>query len=134
MGMYTQVCGVLNIGSINWGDKIKSVEKAVDAACSALDGNSDYWSPKQIRQHLHVLNGGNASVFLAVACEGKIIGYGNDWEKTLERICHHLPTAEGRIEWLYEDDATEDIVWIVSNGHINRTVQAGYRNGYGNGC
>lgn len=136
MGMYTQVCGVLNVGSIDWGHRVLEVSDAVQKAAEV--SGCDYWRPSCLLNHVTVLAGGNGSVFVAIAVEGKIIGYSNDWQNFIRKICELLPTTEGRIEWIYETGRVNnencDELWYVKNGVINIKWETRYRKGYGNGC
>lgn len=136
MGMYTQVCGVLNVGSRTWRYRVGEVSHAVQKAAGL--SSCEYWPPERLLEHATVLSGGSGSVFIAIAVEGKIIGYGKDWQNFINNICTALPTAEGRIEWIYEEPRGEnsdsDEVWRIHNGEISITWEKRYRNGYGNGC
>jgi hypothetical protein len=138
MGMYTQVMGTLNVASIN-GD-IRPIKKAVTNAVRKSSQDDCYWHPEQILDRIHVLNGGNGSVFLAIAVEGKILGYRyrKDWQQAISAICEAIPTAEGRIEWQFEDDSIDSgghvTVWQVYQGGIKIFTELAYRQGYGNGA
>lgn len=128
MGMYTQVCGVLNVGSIVWGDRVSEVVDAVQKA--ARVSSCEYWSPSRLLEYVTVLPGGNGSVFIAIAVEGKIIGYGNDWQNFIRDICKVLPTAEGRIEWIYEEHQEVDEVWYIHRGgEVDIKFEPRYRTG-----
>jgi hypothetical protein len=131
MGMYTQVCGVLNAISIGHPESngFDDVSKAVDTACLEA---GDYWSSEQVRERFTVLNGGNGSVFIAIACEGKIFGYSQDFELVVYKLMELLPSLEGRIEWVIEEKDF-DIVWTIHKGECTVEQMPCYRNGYGNG-
>lgn len=131
MGMYTQVCGVLNVGSITWQHRVSEVFDVLQEAASS---GGDYWSPSRLLDHVIVLPGGNGSVFIAIGVEGKIIGYSNDWQNFIRKICELLPTTEGRIEWLCEKSPDRDEIWYIHKGEITVTWESRYRKGYGNGC
>jgi hypothetical protein len=131
MGMYTQVCGILNVISIGYDQPhgFDDVSKAVDTACLEA---GDYWSSEQVRKRFTVLNGGNRSVFIAIACEGKIFGYSKDFELVIYKLMELLPSLEGRIEWVIEEKDF-DIVWKIHKGECIIEQMPCYRNGYGNG-
>ena len=131
MGMYTQVVGVLNVGSITWRGRLDEVNNLIDEACEKA---SDYWEADEIRKRIMAMYGGNGSIFITIAVEGKIIGYGKDWDSVIRELCKLIPSLEGRLEWLYEEDKDKNIVFLIKEGKITVTHQPAYRNGYGNAC
>lgn len=136
MGMYTQVCGVLNIASVHSQTTTTDVNfvfhDLIDKFDSLSKDKDYYWNVDQMANFIHVLPGGNGSTFIAIAVEGKVIGYGNCWEEFLKELLVALPTSEGRIEWLYESDDVDYLVWYVSKGIITKSREPIYREGYGN--
>ena len=132
MGTYTQVCGVLNVSSIGRFDPtvlISKVSKILDEACEKA---TDYWSPAEVRSKFSVLDGGSTgSVFIALACQGKIIGYSEDFENVICELARRIPSLEGKIEWII-DGEDADMILIVQDGKTHYSRQEKYRIGFGN--
>ena len=130
MGMYTQVCGVLNVSSIERNSTvlISKVSKILDEACEKA---TDYWTPEQVRSKFSVLYGGTGSVFIALTCQGKIIGYSKDFENVICELAKRIPSLEGKIEWII-DGEDADMILIVQAGKTHYSKQEKYRIGFGN--
>lgn len=134
MGCYLHITGILNIGSITWGNCFSYVEDRIREVISKKCSFTPHVS-SAILERIHVLDGGNGSIFVAIAAEVQVLEDKNDWETALREVVQEFSSSEGRIEFNWEEEEGFLIAWEVINGKILEAVYTPcHREGYGNAC
>lgn len=135
MGMYTQARGWLNVDSISYGGKnlgaINGKLKEAQATFENVhEGRS--WVCEDTLIH----SGGNGSIYIFFGTELK--NYDDDAEEWVKHLIKHFPSAEGRIDFQYEEEdyneeGSQSKYWLIREGKL---IEEGYCKtwcyGYGN--
>jgi len=134
MGMYTQIRGWLNIDSIGNNNTYYEVKLKLDKLIEQYEEVDGITTRKcQATYGTNICQGGNGSLFIFIGTEFK--NYSNDSEEWIKYLIKHFPSAEGRIDFQYEE-CSEDYpteYWEIYQGEIlNIGKQIPYCNGYGN--
>lgn len=133
MGMYTQARGWLNVFSIGREEHGSNAEYNLQEAKHTFKANYPNirnWVCEDTVCH----QGGNGSVYLFFGTELK--NYNEDAQKWIEHLLTYFPSAEGRIDFQYEevDFGDETPCWLIYNGEvIKKGKTTAWCKGYGNG-
>lgn len=133
MGMYTQVRGWLNVDSIGSKDNFKEINSVIEHAKEEF--KAKHSSRTWVCEDTTVVMGGNHSVYVFFGTELK--NYEQEAQTWVRHLISYLPTAEGRIDFQYEEEApidgSESIYWLIRNGEvISEGVTPTWCEGYGN--
>lgn len=134
MGMYTQVRGWLNINSIAKIDKT-SIKERLDRAKNEFH---EYYKHSDVLTFITddtlIHFGSNNSVYIFFGTELK--NYNEDCEKWISHLLEYFPSAEGRIDFQYEEEEIEENseskIWKIYQGEIEESFTKTWCKGYGN--
>lgn len=139
MGMYTQVRGWLNIDSIGDRASIDQMGQKLSDVMVSFENRIDSENIRSWVCHDTVLHlGGNGSKYLFFGTELK--NYNDEAEKWIDFLLLYFPSAEGRIDFQYEDEDPDDKhstskYWLIRSGKIVEMARCktwciGYGNSY----
>jgi hypothetical protein len=102
MGMYTQIRGWLNLGGLVSKDELAELQTRLNTAKEDFENSDIEVDRKWVCDDTIIHYGGNGSVFLFFGTELK--NYGNPAYEWIKYLLPYFPSAEGRIDFQYEEE------------------------------
>lgn len=137
MGMYTQVRGWLNIGSIGSHNLTQVLSTLNQAREEFRTLNKDKLDRLWVCEDCMGSSGSNGSAWIFIGSEHK--NYDDSMDEWIKHLLKAFPTAEGRIDWQYEEEDPKDrkstsrYLLIYRGKIIDDNLCPTWCEGYGNG-
>lgn len=136
MGMYTQIRGWLNVGSISSMQEREAEEGIAQARkLFAVKTKELELARPWVSEDTHVVFGSNGAAWIFFGAELK--NYDESFDEWFKCVIEAFPFAEGRLDYQYEEESPGEsdcrVVKVYKGKIISDTREPAWCNGYENG-